>query len=130
MKQKVRGTFEVKLTPQVKPDALIRLMAIEKTYHGHLLARSHGEMLSVHGGLENSAGYVAMEWVVGMLDGRHGAFALQHSGTMNRGVPSLSVSVVPDSGSAAMAGLTGTMEIEIVEGKHYYIFDYLIPEDD
>lgn len=38
---------------------------------------------AVHG----SPGYVAVERVTGTLHGRRGSFALQHSGTMNRGSP-------------------------------------------
>jgi Protein of unknown function (DUF3224) len=52
-------------------------------------------MISVKG----SAGYVAIEKVTGTLQGRSGRFVLQHSGTMNRGVGQLIVTVVPDSGT-------------------------------
>jgi hypothetical protein len=74
--------------------------------------------------VKGSAGYVAIELVVGRLDGRAGTFVLQHSGSMNRGAASLSVTVVPDSGTGELAGLTGTMTIDIVEGKHSYRFEY------
>jgi hypothetical protein len=49
---------------------------------------------------------------------------LQHSATMNRGVPSLSISVIPDSGTGALVGLTGSMQIVIDDKRHSYIFDY------
>src|SRR5216683_2062335 len=48
---------------------------------------------------KGSAGYVAMERVTGALHGRSGSFVLQHSATMNRGAPQLSITVVPDSGT-------------------------------
>ena len=81
-------------------------------------------MLSASGSVKGSAGYVAIEKVTGALHGREGTFTLQHTGTMNRGVPSLSITVIPDSGTGALAGLTGTMQI-IIDGKrHSYIFDY------
>jgi len=99
-------------------------MSIEKQFMGDLSATSQGEMLSASGSVNGSAGYVAIEKVTGTLHGREGTFMLQHTGTMNRGVPSLSITVIPDSGTGALAGLTGTMQI-IIDGKrHSYIFDY------
>jgi len=46
---------------------------------------------------------------------------------MDRGNPSLSVTVVPDSGTEELAGLTGTVSIVIEGGKHFYDFTYSIP---
>ena len=43
---------------------------------------------------------------------------------MNRGAASLTISVVPDSGTGELTGLTGTMSIEIANGKHAYVFEY------
>lgn len=127
------GSFEVKLAPQ-KPDnpeaanAGLGRMSINKEFHGDLEATSQGEMLSLMTGVKGSAGYVAMEKVTGSLSGRHGAFVLQHSATMNRGVPQLSITVVPDSGTGELAGISGTMNIRIVDGKHYYDFDYSLAD--
>jgi hypothetical protein len=47
---------------------------------------------------------------------------------MNRGVPQLSVTVVPDSGTRQLVGLAGKMTINVVDGKHSYEFDYTLPE--
>ena len=132
MTHHVEGSFEVKLTPQssATPQAeasRISRMTIEKTFHGDLEATSIGEMLSAMGEVKGSAGYVALERVTGTLAGRSGSFALQHSGTMNRGVPQLSITVVPDSATGDLAGLSGTLTIRIEEGKHFYSFDYLLP---
>jgi hypothetical protein len=120
------GPFTVKLTPQPPGDgtALAR-MTIEKQFHGELEAVSQGQMLSVSTGIQGSAGYVAMEIVNGTLGGRKGTFALQHSGTMDRGQPALSVTVVPDSGTGELRGLSGSMKIRMEPGgKHFYDFDY------
>jgi hypothetical protein len=78
--------------------------------------------------VKGSAGYVAIEKVSGTLGGRSGSFVLQHTGTMTRGTPQLSVTVVPDSGTGQLVGLTGSMKINIAEGKHSYDFDYSLPE--
>ena len=69
------------------------------------------------------------ERVIGTLHGRSGSFALQHSGTMTRGAPQLIITVVPDSGSGALRGLAGTLMINIVDGKHFYEFDYTIEDE-
>ena len=46
---------------------------------------------------------------------------------MNRGVPSLAVTVVPDSGTEDLVGLEGEFTIDIVEGEHLYEFTYSLP---
>ncbi|HTL14910.1 MAG TPA: DUF3224 domain-containing protein, partial [Thermomonas sp.] len=71
-----------------------------------------------------SGAYVALERIEGTLDGRRGSFFAQHSGTMDRGRPSLALTVVPDSGTDGLAGLRGRIAIDIVDGKHFYTFDY------
>jgi hypothetical protein len=126
------GTFEVKLSPQ-PPDASVGdpsvgRMAIDKQFHGDLEATSKGQMLTAMTDTKGSAGYVALERVAGTLGGRSGSFALQHSGTMTRGIPRLSVTVVPDSGTGELAGLDGQMTIEVAEGKHRYDFAYTLGE--
>ena len=120
---KATGTFEVKLTPQPVADGLGR-MTIDKTFSGDLEGSSVGEMLSAMGGVNGSAGYVAIEKVSGKLGGRGGTFVLQHSGSMDRGTPSLVVTVVPDSGTGELAGLTGKLGIRIEGGQHFYDFEY------
>jgi hypothetical protein len=122
------GSFEVKLTAQQTADPAVGRMMIDKEYHGDLEATAKGEMLSAMTEVKGSAGYVAIEHVTGTLNGRTGGFMLQHSGTMNRGTPQLSVSVVPDSGTGQLAGLTGKMDIIINAGKHSYEFEYMLPE--
>ncbi len=124
------GTFEVKLNPQAPDDKVgdptVGRMSIDKQFHGDLEATSKGQMLAVRTDVEGSAGYVAMERVTGTLHGRSGAFTLQHSGTMTRGAQQLSVTVVPDSGTGELVGLAGKMTIDIVDGKHFYGFDYTL----
>jgi hypothetical protein len=126
------GAFDVKLAPQVSEDKAddsgVGRMTIDKQFHGDLEATSKGQMLAATTAEKGSAGYVAIERVTGKLKGRSGSFVLQHSGTMNRGVPELSVTVVPDSGTDQLKGLTGKMVIVITNGKHFYNFEYKLPE--
>jgi hypothetical protein len=103
MTTRASGTFEVKLIPQApddkSEDATLGRMSIDKQFHGDLEATSKGQMLSAVTAVKGSAGYVAIERVSGSLHDRSGSFVLQHSGTMTRGVPQQSVTVVPDSGT-------------------------------
>jgi hypothetical protein len=126
------GTFEVKMTPQTQRDQssgpMVGKFSLDKQFQGDLEGTSKGEMLAVGTAVNGSAGYVAMEQITGTLNGRHGAFALQHAGTMTRGAPQLSVTVVPDSGTGELVGLSGKMTINIIDGKHLYEFDYEIGE--
>jgi hypothetical protein len=122
------GTFEVKLAPQPTDAVGLGRMSIDKQFHGDLEATSKGEMLAAMTETKGSAGYVAIERVTGALHGRTGTFVLQHSGTMNRGAASLSVTVVPDSGTDKLAGLSGKMAIQVEGGKHSYEFEYTLPE--
>jgi hypothetical protein len=121
-----RGTFEVKLAPigaYNTGNAMAGRLSIDKQFHGDLEATSRGEMLSEGTSTKGSAGYVAIERVTGKIVGRAGSFALQHSGTMTRGVPTLSVTVIPDSGTEDLTGITGSMTIDIANG-HAYDFEY------
>ena len=120
------GPFEVRLVPQLADGSPLGRMTIDKQFHGDLEATSKGQMLAFSTDVKGSAGYVAMEQVNGTLHGRTGTFVLQHAGTMTRGAPQLSVTVVPDSGTGELVGLTGKMNIIIADGKHSYEFDYTL----
>jgi len=103
-------------------------MLLDKQFHGDLEATSKGTMLAAGSGAKGSSGgYVALEIVTGTLQGHTGTFILQHSATMTRGTPALSITVVPDSGTGQLVGLTGKMSIDITNGKHTYTFDYTLP---
>jgi len=103
-------------------------MTIDKQFHGDLEGASKGQMLVAGTDVKNSAGYVAIERITGTLHGRSGGFVLQHSGVMTRGAPQQTITVVPDSGSAQLAGLAGRMTIVIEGGKHSFTFEYTLPE--
>jgi hypothetical protein len=133
MTNRASGTFEVKLKPQATDDkaedATLGRMSIDKQFHGDIEGTSKGQMLTASTAVKGSAGYVAIEQVIGTLHGRTGSFVLQHSGTMTRGAAQLSITVVPDSGTGQLVGLTGKMAINIADGKHSYDFEYALPEN-
>ena len=124
--ERATGTFDVRLVPldPPTPDAPLARMSIDKQIHGELEATAVGQMLSTGTEVPGSAAYVAMERVTGSLRGKRGSFAMLHAGTIDRGQPRLSVSVVPDSGTGELAGLSGTFSIRIEGGQHFYEFDY------
>jgi hypothetical protein len=130
MSTRATGTFEVTVNRQPPYDSAdgisLGRTSIDKRFAGDLAATSKVEMLSAGTPVQGSAGYVAIERVTGTLQGRAGSFVLQHSGTMNRGQPSLVVTVVPDSGIGALTGISGQMTIVITEGKHSFTFDYML----
>lgn len=126
---RISGIFDVKLVPQAgEPgsDPALGRMTIDKQFHGDLEASSKGQMLMAGTEVKGSAGYVAIEKVSGKLQGRNGTFVLQHSGTMTRGEPQLTVTVVPDSGTGDLKGLAGKMTIDIRDGKHFYGFEFTL----
>lgn len=132
MKQTANGPFDIQLAPQplssVAESTGLGRLSLDKTFHGDLQATSQGEMLSFRSSVQGSAGYVAMETVRGTLHGRSGSFVLQHSSTMERGTPTQSITVVPDSGTDELAGITGRMLITITNGAHFYQFDCELPQ--
>lgn len=132
MKMSANGSFEVNLTPQAKDitnsNSPINRLTIDKQFHGDLEAASKGQMLSSMSNVEGSAGYVALEHVVGRLNSLEGSFVLQHSGTMAQGEGQLSITVVPDSRTGQLERLAGTMTIDNANDVHSYSFEYTLSE--
>ena len=127
----VTGQFTVALAPldgYAKGQNGINLgrMSIDKTFTGKLNASSQGEMLSAMTPVQGSAGYVAIEQVIGELEGKKGSFVLQHFGTMDKGQDSLILTVISDSGTDELEGLAGSMKIRIENGVHYYDVQYTL----
>lgn len=126
------GAFDVTVTPLPTEagigDESIGRMSLSKQFHGDLQATALGQMLATRTPTPGSAAYVALDRVSGTLHGRAGSFSLQHSGTMDRGAPTLDIMIVPDSGSEGLTGISGRLRIRIDEGRHFYELDYELPE--
>lgn len=130
-KRRASGTFDVVLKP-LPVDAALQdgtsdRMSLEKRFHGDLAGTSNGQMLAARTQVEGSGGYVAIERISGTLHGRTGTFLLQHSGWMSKaGGMHMIITVVPDSGTGQLTGLSGSMTITIVDGRHFYGFEYVL----
>jgi Protein of unknown function (DUF3224) len=124
----IKGSFEVRATPEPPysehEGVSLGRVSFAKQFHGPLTATSSVDMIAARTPIADSAGYVAIERVTGTLEGHSGSFVLQHSGVMTRGQKQLTVTVVPDSGTGELRPLRGSMAIDIVDGKHFYTFDY------
>lgn len=125
----VEGPFTVKMTPEDFSDAhegvVISRLRLEKVFTGALTGTSLGQFIPVGTPVKTSAGYLAVERISGTLEGRAGSFVVMHLGKMTRGAPSLQLELVPDSGTGALQGLSGTMQIRVEpDGRHFYVLDY------
>ena len=126
---RAHGTFTVQVAPLSPASATgIARYSLDKELRGDIEATSKGEMMAVGDPKSGSAGYVAIEVVTGSVAGKPGSFALQHSSTMDRGVPAMDIKVVPGSGTGELNGIAGTFVIRIEDGRHVYDFDYTLPE--
>ncbi len=94
------------------------MVRLDKQFAGDLDGASVGQMLACRTAVEGSAGYVAIERVTGRCMGGRGASCSSTAGRMDRGAPTLSVTVVPDSGTDGLIGLAGSMTIERTGGQH------------
>ena len=123
-----RGTFEVVMEgepPFLEQDGLtVNRVVVHKEFSGGMVGASEAQMLAAFTATPGSAGYVAIERFTGSVDGKPGSFVLQHSGVMSNGDAQLTVTIVPDSGAGALAGIAGSMEIDVDEGQHSYALDY------
>lgn len=127
------GTFDVVVTPvssdDKAEDGVSARLSIAKQIHGDLDGTSKGQMLAADTRVEGSGAYVALERVSGTLKGRAGTFLLQHNGWMTtKAGMHMTITVVPDSGTGQLAGISGTFTIKIAGGKHFYEFEYALPE--
>ena len=123
-----RGPMDVNMEaepPFLEQDGLkLNRNIVRKEFSGDMVGTSEAQMIAAFTGTPGSAGYVAIEHFTGSLDGKSGSFVLQHSGMMNKGDAQLQVTIVPDSGTGELAGISGTLEINNDGGQHSYVLDY------
>lgn len=124
------GTFEVGVAPAdpevVEAGLGLSRYTLTKTFTGGLAGAGTGQMLA-GGPSETTGTYVALERVVGTLGGREGAFLLAHRGDMSPEGFTLSITVVPNSGTGALTGIAGDFGLTITDGVHHYDLAYTLP---
>jgi hypothetical protein len=120
------GTFEISLTPgEGELDGRIGRNDFTKTFTGDLVGTGSGVMLTGGDPPTGTAGYVAIETVDGRLHEYDGSFALQQFGTIAHGEIFLRYAIVPGSGSGALQGITGALELTVeTDGTHHYALTY------
>lgn len=126
------GTFEVALSPSdeeaVEAGVGLSRYGLSKTFVGGIEGVAVGQMLAGGPPGDQTTGvYVALERVVGTLDGRQGAFLLAHRGDINPEGYTLSIMVVPGSGTGELTGLAGDFALTITDGVHHYDLTYSLP---
>lgn len=130
----VKGTFTATLSPAdtthtFNDNAQFGRMSLDKTFSGDLAGSSVGEMLSCRLVTAGAAGYVALEQFTGTLKGQHGSFVMQHYGVMSEAGQHLTLEILPGSGTGDLSSISGSVQIDIVDGVHYYTLDYDLNSD-
>ncbi|SDD53325.1 DUF3224 domain-containing protein [Actinokineospora iranica] len=128
MSEQATGTFGIEAWQPEESDeqhgTTVTRTTARKRYTGDLTATSVVTMFQVRAPVEGSAAYVAVERVSGTLGGRAGTFVLQHNATSTPEKQSMDITVVPDTATGELTGLTGEMVIALVDGTHHYTIDY------
>ena len=123
-----RGRLEVTIEaepPFFEQDGVkLNRNLVRKEFSGDMVGQSEAQMIAAYTATPGSAGYVAIEHFTGSVGGKSGSCVLQHHGLMERGEAALTVTIVPDSGTGELAGISGTLRIDNDEGKHSYVLEY------
>jgi hypothetical protein len=97
---------------------------VTKTFTGDIDGTSVAELLMA-GAPNDSAAYVGFERIEGKLNGRAGSFLLHHNATSVRGEQSATWTIMADSGTGELQGISGAAQIVIdADGGHTLVLDY------
>lgn len=118
------GTFTVEMTGGDSPQPGTVRADLAKAWSGQLAGTSTGVMLSAGDATTGSAGYVAIEVFSGSVNDAEGSFAFLQLATMHDGNPQMSYVISPGSGTGDLTGITGTLDMDIVDGEHRISLDY------
>jgi hypothetical protein len=125
------GTFDVTAhhePPYASADGVsLGRSRFDKRFHGPLSATSEVQMIGVRTPSPADMAYVAVERIEGTLDGRAGSFVVLHLAQIRAGARSLELVIAPGTGTGALAGIDGRMQIRIEGGQHFYEIEYALP---
>lgn len=131
MKNTINGKFSLKATPEPSDEVIQTIgamrMRFDKVFEGALDAQGTVSMIGIMNKELGSGAYIAIERIVGSLEGKKGSFCMQHSCTMERNQQKQHITVIPDTGTDQLKGLSGRMTIDIAkDGQHFYTFEFEI----
>jgi hypothetical protein len=109
MKDHVEGTFEVTSwdetpAPELEGALKVSVASIGQRFSGGVEAETVTDTVMTYRD-DGTADFIGYQRVVGQIGGRKGSFVLQSIGTYDGSVARSSVSVVPGSGTADLAGI-------------------------
>lgn len=87
-------------------DAKLTRATVTQDYEGDLVGQGAVEFLMSHTG-KGTANFVGIERVTGSLSGVAGSFLIQHVGTFGAGGAVSEWTILPDSGTGGLAGISG-----------------------
>ena len=93
-------------------------VSVTKAYQGDIKGEGKLEYLMMYRD-DGSASFIGLERVVGSVDGRSGSFVLEHSGTFKGGLATVTLLVVPGSGTGDLRGLRGNGEFAVGHQQPY-----------
>lgn len=103
-------------------------MGTMQHYRGELDANSsENEIIHLNGRMSLPSYCSTIQTISGTLNGRTGSFVLETIYSIANDFPELSV--VLDSGTGDLTGLSGKMTITTINDNHEYQFDYMLPEN-
>jgi len=117
MKTHAKATFAVNAwdeKPYNEMNGLPKLTraSVTKAYQGDIKGEGKLEYLMMYRD-DGSASFIGLERLVGSIGGRSGSFVLQHSGIFKAGVATVTLVVVPGSGTGDLRGLRGNGEFAV-----------------
>jgi Protein of unknown function (DUF3224) len=113
------NTWDGQKSADVKTAKLTRA-DIKYTYTGALQGTSQLQFLMSYVGDGTFGSFVGVEYFTGTLDGKNGTFTLIHNGTFDAVGVKTAVSVVPNSGTGDLVGLSGAGRIDLVGQQESY----------
>src|SRR5712664_1008748 len=123
MRKQAKATFGIKSWDEktyIEMEGAPKLTRVSatKSYQGDIEGEGKLEYLMMYR-TASSASFMGLERVTGSIGGRSGSFVLQHSGTFERGVAKVTLSVVPGSGTGDLRGLLGNGEFAVGHEQPY-----------
>jgi len=122
----VNDTYDEHGDGEFEGSALARI-DLTRTFSGDVDGRSTAELMTVRSA-DGSAAYVAFDRVIATIDGKSGAFVLQHWGMITADGGNIAGAIVPGSGTGDLSGIEGEGTIRVDgEGTHTLELDYRLP---